>query len=124
TGTDNPDAPQPPLRERQFKEVDATNFDALMKVIQPVLEYRVRDTTKDDGSLLDIHLRFRSLEDFKPGKVAAQVPPLQAKLWMRQKLNDLLTKVENNERFERSLEAIVRATEARRASERGGTSHE
>jgi type VI secretion system protein ImpB len=121
TGTANPDAPQPPLRERQFKEVDATNFDALIKDIQPVLDFRVRDTAKDDGTLLDVHLRFHSLEDFKPGKVAQQIPALEAKLRMRQQLNDLLTKVENNERFERSLEAIVRETEARRAQERGET---
>ncbi len=53
-------------------------------------------------------LKFNSIEDFEPGRVAEQVPALKALLDTRNKLRDLMSKVDRSEQLESLLEQILK----------------
>lgn len=103
--------PLRPLRERKFVQIDRDNFDDVMKRMTPALKFHVDNVIKNDGTQLDIHLKFESIEDFEPAKVAAQIPALNHLLVTRNKLRDLLTKADRSEELESVLERILQNTE-------------
>src|SRR6266550_5214069 len=69
----NPTKPLPPLKDRKFVQIDRDNFNDVMARISPELNMRVKNTLKDDGSEMAVQLKFRSMEDFEPGKIAENV---------------------------------------------------
>ena len=66
-----------PMRDRNFVQIDRDNFDDVMQRMPPGLNLRVENTLKDDGSEMPVALQFKSMEDFEPSKVAAQVEPIE-----------------------------------------------
>ena len=62
---------------------------------------------QDDGSKMGVELKFKSMEDFEPDRVVQQVEPLRKLVEARQKLSDLLSKMDGNEKLESLLEDIV-----------------
>jgi type VI secretion system protein ImpB len=103
----DPAEPLRPLSERKFIQIDRDNFDEVMTRIKPGLNLRVENVLAGDGSQLPVELRFRSIEDFEPARVAEQVPALKALLDTRAKLRDLLSKVDRSEELEGLLEEIL-----------------
>lgn len=97
----------PKLSERKFVEVDRDNFDDVLKSMKPRLAYRVDNKLQDDGSELSVELEFEKLSDFDPGNVARQVQPLNDLLEVRNKLKDLLSRTEGNDRLEELLGSII-----------------
>jgi type VI secretion system protein ImpB len=77
----------------------------------PGLNLRVENTLKDDGSEIPVALEFKSMEDFEPAKVAGQVEPLSKLLETRDKLKELLTKVDLSPDYEEVLQQILENTE-------------
>jgi len=55
-----------------------------------------------------VNLKFESIEDFEPGRVIEQVPPLKRLLETRNKLRDLMTKADGSEQLENLLESILK----------------
>jgi type VI secretion system protein ImpB len=51
------------------------------------------------------------MDDFEPAKVAAQIGPLKELLDAREKLNQLLNKMEGNDKLEETLRDIMTNTE-------------
>ena len=51
------------------------------------------------------------MEDFEPGQIVEQVEPLRKLLETRNKLRDLLTKVDRSEDLEAVLERVLQSTE-------------
>jgi type VI secretion system protein ImpB len=100
-----------PLAKRKFVKIDRDNFDEVMKSMTPGLNLRVENTLADDGSELAVQLKFDSLADFEPAKVAQQVEPLRKLLETRDKLRDLLTKIDRSEDLENLLEQVLKNTE-------------
>jgi type VI secretion system protein ImpB len=74
----------------------------------PGLNIRVDNKLADDGSQMAVALKFNSIEDFEPGRVAEQVPALKALLETRNKLRDLMSKVDRSEQLENLLEQILK----------------
>jgi type VI secretion system protein ImpB len=107
----NPTEPLKPLKDRKFVQIDRDNFNDVMARCTPGLNLKVENTLKGDGSEMGVQLKFRSMEDFEPGKVAQQVDPLRKLLETRDKLRDLLTKVDRSEDLEGVLERILQNTE-------------
>jgi type VI secretion system protein ImpB len=68
---------------------------------------RVENTLKGDGSEMAVQLKFDSMEDFEPANVARQVEPLRKLLETRDKLRDLLTKVDRSDDLESVLERVL-----------------
>ena len=100
-----------PMRDRNFVQIDRDNFDDVMQRMTPGLNLRVENTLKDDGIEMPVALQFNSMEDFEPAKGAAQVEPLSKLLETREKLKELLTKVDLSPDYEEVLQQILENTE-------------
>ncbi|MFE0752556.1 type VI secretion system contractile sheath small subunit [Inquilinus sp. NPDC058860] len=107
----DPAQPLAPLRDRKFVQIDRDNFNEVMARIAPGLNLRVENTLQGDGSEIAVDLSFRSLEDFEPGAVVQQVEPLRKLLETRNRLRDLMTKVDRSEDLEALLEKVLQNKE-------------
>jgi type VI secretion system protein ImpB len=103
----DPTQPLRPLSERKFIQIDRDNFNEVMARMTPGLNLRVDNKLADDGSEMAVSLKFNSIEDFEPARVAEQVPALKVLLDTRNKLRDLMSKVDRSEKLESLLEQIL-----------------
>ena len=102
-----PDQPLPRVRDRKFVEIDRDNFDQVLAGMKPRLAYRVDNKLTDDGSKLNVELRFNSMQDFEPDQVVRQVEPLRKLVEARQRLSDLLSKMDGNDKLEALLSEVI-----------------
>jgi type VI secretion system protein ImpB len=100
-----------PLKERQFVNVDRDNFDEVMASMKAGLNLRVNNTLSEDDDEIAVQLKFEKLDDFSPAAVAKQVPQLAKLLQTRDKLRDLLVKIDSSSDLENILEDVVKNTE-------------
>src|SRR6516162_8710606 len=107
----NPTAPLKPLKDRKFIQIDRDNFNDVMARMTPGVNLKVENTLKGDGSEMAVQLKLNAIEDFEPAKIVQQVEPLQKLLATRDKLRDLLTKVDRSEDLEGLLERVLQNTE-------------
>jgi type VI secretion system protein ImpB len=107
----NPTEPLKSLKDRKFIQIDRDNFNEVMARMTPGLNLKVENTLKGDGSEMAVQLKFGSMDDFEPTNVAKQVEPLRKLLATRDKLRDLLTKVDRSEDLENVLEQVLENTE-------------
>jgi len=103
----NPTEPLKPLRDREFAMIDRDNFDDIMKRMHPGLNLKVQNTLAGDGSELGVQLKFSSMADFEPGKVAQQVPAMKRLLDLREQLKALLNQADRSPELETLLEQII-----------------
>ena len=103
----DPTSPLKPMRDRKFVQIDRDNFNDVMARSTPGLQLKVENTLKGDGSEMAVNLEFKSMDDFEPGNVARQVEPLRKLLETRDRLRDLLTKVDRSEDLEELLEKVL-----------------
>ncbi len=103
----NPTEPLRPLNERKFVQIDRDNFNDVMTRIAPELNLRVKNTLAGDDSEMAMQLKFRSMDDFEPGRIAEQVPALKKLLDTRNQLRDLMTKVDRSTDLENLLERVL-----------------
>src|SRR5438105_2586992 len=96
------DQEKKPLKRRPFIPIDRDNFSEVMTRAAPRVAFRVPNRVGDKSDeLLNVELRFKSIEDFEPAKVAEQVPILNELLQMRKQLTTLLGKMEGNDALEK-----------------------
>lgn len=95
------------LRERKFTQIDPDNFTAFMAGLEPAVSFRVKNVLADDDSELPIALKFKSMDDFHPAQVAEQVEPLRKLLEVRNRLRELLTRVDRSEELEAILSSCL-----------------
>jgi len=107
----NPTEPLKPLKDRKFVQIDRDNFNDVMARMTPGLNLKVDNTLAGDGSQMAVDLKFRSMDDFEPGAIVQQVEPLKKLLETRDKLRDLLTKVDRSEDLENILEKVLQNTD-------------
>ncbi|HZZ82635.1 MAG TPA: type VI secretion system contractile sheath small subunit [Gemmataceae bacterium] len=107
----NPTAPLKSLQHRKFIQIDRDNFNDIMAKMTPGVNLKVANTLKGDGSELSVQLKFNGMEDFEPAEIAKQVEPLRKLLEARDKLRDLLTKVDRSDELESLLEQVLKNTE-------------
>jgi type VI secretion system protein ImpB len=103
----NPTQKLKPLSDRKFISIDRDNIDSVMKQMTPGLNLRVENTLAGDSSQMAVQLKFESMEDFEPSKVAQQVDPLKKLLETRDKLRDLLVRVDRSDNLEQILEQAL-----------------
>lgn len=111
-----------PIKDRSFTNIDRDNFNEVLEKAAPRLAYRCEDRlTGEEGQQVNVELKFKNIEDFEPAQVARQVPALKELLDMRQRLNELLGKMEGNEKLEALLGEVLGNTETAKtaASELG-----
>ncbi|OQY58012.1 MAG: type VI secretion system-associated protein [Desulfobacteraceae bacterium 4572_88] len=106
-----PEEPLPKLRDRKFVEIDRDNFNDVMTAIHPRLVFQADNRLADDDSRLNIELKFGQMDDFDPVNVLKQVEPLRKLYEARQRLSDLLTKLDGNDDLDKLLQDVVESTE-------------
>jgi type VI secretion system protein ImpB len=99
------------LRDRKFVNIDRDNINDVLKSMTPGVSMEVENTLAGDGSMMKVNLKFESMEDFSPAKVAEQVSPLKKLLDARNQLKDLRTKIDVSTDLEATLEQVLKATE-------------
>jgi type VI secretion system protein ImpB len=104
----DPTAPLRPLADRKFTQIDRDNFNDVMVSMTPGLKLKVDNKLSEDGGQMAVELAFKSIEDFEPARIAAQVPALRALLETRAKLRDLMSKVDRSEALESLLEQVLK----------------
>ncbi len=102
-----PEDPLPALKNRKFVEIDADNFNQVLSGMKPRLAYTIENKLQDDGSKMGIELNFNEIEDFEPDQIVQQVEPLRKLVEARQKLSDLRSKMDGNDKLETMLEDII-----------------
>ena len=99
-----------PLKDRRFIQIDRDNFNDVLKRMSPSLRLKVDNTLTDDGSQFEVNLNFKSIDDFEPAAVVNQVEPLRKLMETRNKLRDLMTKIDRSEELENVLEEVLSNT--------------
>lgn len=100
-----------PLKDRRFIQIDRDNFDDVMRRMSPKLSMKVANKLSDDDSEMAVELEFNRMEDFEPSAVVNQVEPLRELMETRNKLRDLMTKVDRSEELEGLLERVLNNSE-------------
>lgn len=107
-----PDEPLPRLKERKFVEIDRDNFNRVLEGMKPRLAFRVDNKLSADDTKLAVELRFKSMDDFHPENVAGQITPLRKMVEARQKLSDLLNKLDGNDKLDELLQGVIASTDS------------
>jgi type VI secretion system protein ImpB len=104
----DPTQPLRPMGDRKFIQIDRDNFNDVMSRMTPGLNLKVDNKLAGDGTQMSVNLAFNALEDFDPARVAEQVPALKALLDTRNKLRDLMSKVDRSDELEGLLEQVLK----------------
>jgi len=107
-----PDEPLPKLKDRKFVEIDRDNFDRVLEGMKPRLAFKVDNKLTDEDTKIAVELRFKSLDDFHPERVAEQITPVRKLVETRKKLSDLLNKLDGNDRLDELLQDVLSSTES------------
>ncbi len=100
-----------PMKERKFVPIDRDNFNEVLERATPRLAMKVQNRLTGDDSKLAVELNFKNMEDFEPTQVAGQVAPLKELLDMRKRLQELMSKMEGNDKLEQLLGDVLNNTE-------------
>jgi len=79
--------------QREFREINQTNFDEEMKRARPTAKVEVDNVLAKDGSKMQLELSFERLEDFSPTAVAQKVDSLRKLLELRTNMKELRASV-------------------------------
>jgi type VI secretion system protein ImpB len=107
----DPNAEKKRLKDRNFVNVDAGNFDEVLGAVAPATSFRVPNHLSEEGGEFAVQLQFREMDDFRPESVVRQVAPLQGLLEARTKLADLRNKLAGNDKLEDILSEVLGNTE-------------
>ena len=98
----------PKLKQRKFVEIDRDNFNDVLASARPRLAFQVNNVLGGSAEKLNVELSFENMDDFGPLALIEQVPALRKLFDARQRLSDLLAKLDGND----SLDSVL--TEAGR----------
>jgi type VI secretion system protein ImpC len=117
----------PPLKERKFVNIDRDNLNDVLKACHPHLDLRISKTldvptepaantaenappegTTSETALLSVSLDFKSMDDFLPIAIVRQVPVLQGLFESRQRLIDLVGKIDGNDLLDAEFQTILK----------------
>jgi type VI secretion system protein ImpB len=107
----DPGAEKKRLKDRNFVNVDAGNFDEVLAGVAPVANLRVENHLSAQGGEMAVQLQFKEMSDFRPEAIVQQVAPLRGLLEARTKLADLRNKLAGNDRLEDILSEVLSNTE-------------
>ena len=102
-----PEEPLPAIKNRKFVEIDPDNFNQVLAGMKPRVAFSVENKMQDDGSKIGVDLKFNNIEDFEPDNIVQQVEPLRKLVEARQKLSDLRSKMDGNDKLESMLNDII-----------------
>ncbi len=95
------------LKERKFVEITPDNFDDVLKSMKPHLNLTVENKLSEAGGKMAVDLKFESMDDFSPDRVAQQIDPVKKLLELRQQLADLRGSLQGNDKLEEILQSTI-----------------
>jgi len=101
----------PKFKERKFVDIDRDNFNDIVKSITPSVAFTVSNTLSGGDGDLNVALNFESLDDFEPAQIINQIEPLRKLFEARQRLNDLMAKLDGNDELDQLLSEIIADTD-------------
>ncbi len=107
-----PDEPLPKLKDRKFVEIDRDNFNNVLEGMKPRLAFKVDNKLTEEDTKIPVELNFKSMDDFHPERVADQITPLRKLVDARQKLSDLLGKLDGNDKLDELLQDVIKSTDS------------
>ncbi|MBB75453.1 MAG: type VI secretion system contractile sheath small subunit [Planctomycetaceae bacterium] len=96
-------APDKSLGDRKFTSIDPETFGEYLSRVAPEASFNVKNVLADDDSTIPVSLKFKSFDDFSPTGIVEQVAPLKKLLDARNRLRDLLTRLDRSEELEALL---------------------
>src|SRR5262245_34734639 len=102
-----PDKPLDPIAKRKFVAVDRDNINDVMKKIGPRLAFKVPNQLSEDDTKLNVELRFESMDDFAPARIAQQITPLRKLLDLRNSYANLRSTLIGNEKLDKLLQEVI-----------------
>lgn len=106
-----PDKPLPPVAKRKFVSIDRDNVNDVMKKIGPRLAFKVPNRLSEDDTKINVELRFESMDDFQPARIAQQITPLRKLLELRNSLANLRSSLIGNEKLDNLLQEMIQNQE-------------
>jgi type VI secretion system protein ImpB len=106
-----PEKALPPIAKRKFVAIDRDNVNDVMKKIGPRLAFKVNNTLTEDDTKLNVELRFETMDDFHPAKIAQQITPLRKLLDLRNSLANLRSSLIGNEKLDKLLQEMIQNEE-------------
>jgi type VI secretion system protein ImpB len=102
-------ADETPVAERKRVDVSKDTFNEVMRSQNLSLDLKVpnRLAEGEDAGDMAVTLKFATLNDFEPERVAKQIPELNALLELRRALTSLKGPVGNMPAFRKALEKIL-----------------
>jgi len=107
-----PEEQLPKLKDRKFIEIDRDNFNNVLEGMKPRLAFKVDNKLTGEDTRMAVELRFKSIDDFHPESVVKQITPLQKLLDARQRLSDLLSKLDGNDKLDELLQDVIASTDS------------
>ena len=96
------------VKNRKFVNIDRDNFHQVLAGTKPAVNLRVGNKlTGEEGAQLSVALKFQHLSDFEPEQVVRQVEPLRKLLDARQRLTELKSKLDGNDKLEELLTNVL-----------------
>jgi type VI secretion system protein ImpB len=102
-----PEKPLPSIAKRKFVNIDRDNVNDVMKKIGPRLAFKVPNRLSEDDTKLNVELRFESMDDFQPARIAQQITPLRKLLQLRNSLANVRSSLIGNEKLDNILQEIL-----------------
>lgn len=103
----------PQVKDRKFVEIDRDNFNDVLAAIAPRVAFQVPNRlVKDSKDNLNVELVFKNMDDFGPVEIIKQVAALKKLYDGRQRLRDLLTKLDGNDNLDALLKDVISNTES------------
>jgi len=103
------------IEERKPVNVDKDNFNDVMEAHKLALDLTVADKLSgEDDAEMAVSLKFDTLKDFGPERIAEQVPELRQLLQLRSALNALKGPLGNLPSFRKKLQGLLGDEEARK----------
>ncbi len=97
-----------PVEDRRFVEIDNENFDSRMAEIEPTVDDYVPNVLTNDGTLIPLDLKFKTMEDFEPAQVVKRIPELAALLQAREQLTELVMYMDGKSAAEDVIEELLK----------------
>ncbi len=107
-----PEEPLPKFKNRKFIEIDRDNINQVLEGMKPRVAFRVDNKLTNDDSKIAVELKFKSMDDFHPEQVAQQITPIRKLVEAREKLSNLLNKLDGNDRLDELLQEVVSSTDS------------
>ena len=102
-----PVEPLPPLKEREFINIDRDNFDEVMQGCNTRLAFSVENLIEAKGNKTNLELLFKGIDDFSPLNLVKQIPVTAALYTGRGYLRDFLAKLDGNDPLDALLDELL-----------------